>query len=68
LRARIVAATRELFRGAPDWPADDPRWDRPEGGVGVREPSHPPRPTLSGAVALEEPPPEQRDVRAVADG
>jgi hypothetical protein len=68
LRDRIVDFTRELFGTTPDWPADDPRWDRPSGGVGVREPLHPRRPALSGAVALDEPPPEPREVRAVADG
>jgi hypothetical protein len=67
-RRRVAAFTRQLFGGLPDWPDDDPRWDRPVGGVGVREPLHPRPPTLSGAVALEPPPHKRRDVRAVADG
>jgi hypothetical protein len=37
------------------------------GGLGVREPRRPLRPTRSGAVALEVPPDERRDVWAVAD-
>ena len=66
VRQRIARAARALFSsGAPDWPSDDPRWDRPVGGVGVREPLHPRRPMLTGAVALPEPPPEQRDVDAI---
>jgi hypothetical protein len=37
--------------------------------VGTREPRRPLRPTLSGAVALEPPPDDRRDVRAIgADG
>jgi hypothetical protein len=68
VRERILGLARELFGGTRDWPADDPRWDHPAGGVGVREALRPRLPTLSGAVALDEPPPEMRDTRAVAEG
>jgi hypothetical protein len=37
------------------------------GGTGVREPRRPLTPSLSGAVALEIPIDETRDVRAVGD-
>jgi hypothetical protein len=38
-----------------------------EGGLGVREPRRPLAPTLSGAVTLEPPPTETRDVRAIGE-
>jgi hypothetical protein len=41
--------------------------DERSGGTGVREPRRPLRPSLSGAVALEIPIDETRDVRAAAD-
>jgi hypothetical protein len=41
--------------------------DELEGGVGVREPRRPVRPSSSGAVALEIPPEEKRDVRAIGE-
>jgi hypothetical protein len=66
LRERFARLAKQLFGGTPDFPPGE--WGRPAGGVGVREPLHPRRPTLSGAVSLDEPPPELRDVRAVADG
>ena len=47
--------------------ADDPRLDPPVGGVGVREPRRPVHPSASGAIALEPPPTETRDVWAVGD-
>jgi hypothetical protein len=68
LRERVVELAKQLFGGRPGWSLDDPRWEGPIGGVGVREPLHPRPPTLSGAVALDPPPLERRDVRAVADG
>ena len=37
------------------------------GGLGVREPRRPLHPALSGAVALEAPPDEMRDVWAVGE-
>jgi hypothetical protein len=61
---RVVRFVRALFssgRGGGEW--DDDR----EGGLGVREPRRPLYPALSGAVALEAPPDETRDVRAVGD-
>jgi hypothetical protein len=65
LRDRIVRFLKALFSSGPRWAPDDPRWDRPEGGVGVREPRRPLLPSLSGAVALEPPPDDRRDVWAV---
>jgi hypothetical protein len=64
VRGRIAAFFRQLF-GGPSWPPDDPRWDFPEGGVGTREPRRPRLPSLSGAVALEPPPDDRRDIWAV---
>jgi hypothetical protein len=63
---------RALFSTAPPvesplYPPADPGDDL-EGGLGVREPRRPLRPTLSGAVALELPHAEDLDVRAVGDG
>jgi hypothetical protein len=64
--ARAIQVVRELFSsGPPADPTDDPR--DVEGGVGVREPRRPLRPSSSGAVALEAPPEEIRDVWAVGD-
>jgi hypothetical protein len=62
LRERIVRFVRSLFRSDP--PRDE--WDV-EGGVGVREPRRPLQPSLSGAVALEVPPAQRTDVRAVGE-
>jgi hypothetical protein len=56
---------RSLFSSTPP-DADDPRGFT--GGVGVREPRRPIRPMSSGAVALEAPPGETRDVWAVGEG
>jgi hypothetical protein len=64
IRARIVQFVRALFSSRPshgDWD------DGSEGGLGVREPRWPFHPSLSGAVALEAPPEETRDVWAVGD-
>ncbi len=55
---------RALFSSGP---ARDVWEDGLDGGVDVREPRRPLRPTLSGAVALEAPPSERRDVRAVGE-
>jgi hypothetical protein len=54
---------RALFSSGPDEPWLEP----PEGGLGVREPRRPLRPTLSGTAVLEAPPDERRDVWAVGD-
>jgi hypothetical protein len=62
--ARAARFVRSLFSSAPP-DADDPRGFG--GGVGVREPRRPIRPESSGAVALEAPPEERRDVWAVGD-
>ena len=62
--ARAARFLRSLFSSPPP-DADDPRGLT--GGVGVREPRRPVLPTSSGAVALEAPPDERRDVWAVAD-
>jgi hypothetical protein len=62
---RIVRFVRELFSSDPprgEW-ADDPR----EGGLGVREPRRPLRPSMSGGVALEAPPGERTDVRVIGE-
>jgi hypothetical protein len=55
---------RSLFSSGPPEP-DDPHGF--SGGVGVREPRRPVRPSSSGAVALEAPPAETRDVWAVGE-
>lgn len=61
---RVARFLRSLFSSqTPD--ADDPRGF--SGGVGVREPRRPLHPTVSGAVALEAPPRERRDVWAVGE-
>jgi hypothetical protein len=66
VRKRIARFVRQPFGGgSSSWLPDDPRWDEPAGGVGVREPRHPRRPTLSGAAAVEPPPDGRRDVWAV---
>jgi hypothetical protein len=59
---RAARFVRQLFSNGPE---DDPRLDPPVGGVGVREPRRPLRPSSSGAVALEPPPSDTRDVWAV---
>ena len=56
---------RELFSTAPPPNPEDPEVD--EGGMGVREPRRPLRPTASGSVALEIPPEEKTDVRAIGE-
>jgi hypothetical protein len=63
-RHRFARFVRALFSsgGAPELPPDEL-----EGGVGVREPRRPLRPTLGGGVALEIPPEEKRDVRAIGE-
>ena len=61
---RVARLLRTLFSSPPP-DADDPRGF--SGGVGVREPRRPVTPMSSGAVALEPPPPETRDVWAVGD-
>lgn len=66
VRERVARFVKALFGGGSSrWAPDDPRWDDPAGGIGTREPRRPRRPNLSGAVALEAPPDDRRDVRAV---
>jgi hypothetical protein len=62
---RIARFVRELFSSGPPTSEDDPRGFT--GGVGVREPRRPINPTQRGAVALEPPPSETRDVWAVGE-
>jgi hypothetical protein len=62
--ARARQFLRSLFSSTPP-DGDDPRGLT--GGVGVREPRRPIRPASSGAVALEAPPEERRDVWAVGE-
>jgi hypothetical protein len=61
---RAVRYLRSLFSSTPP-DADDPHGA--SGGVGIREPRRPLPPAASGAVALEPPPTEARDVWAVGD-
>ena len=63
LRKRIRRFFRALFSSGPQ----EPWLDTPVGGVGVREPRRPVRPSLSGTAVLEAPPVEMRDVWAVGD-
>jgi hypothetical protein len=66
LPRRIGRFLRSIFASGPSGDAaDDPRGF--SGGVGVREPRRPIRPTSSGAVALEPPPTDRRDVWAVGE-
>jgi len=65
VRERIAQFVRALFSSGP--PERNDEWDLPAGGVGVREPRRPRYPSSSGAVALELPPEETRDVWAVGD-
>jgi hypothetical protein len=61
--SRVRRFVRRLFSSGPPPESAD---DELEGGVGVREPRRPLRPSSSGAVALEAPP-EQKDVRAIGE-
>jgi len=65
--ARAVQFVRELFSSGPaaEWEVDPP--DGLEGGLGVREPRRPLHPSMSGAVSLEAPSEERRDVWAVGE-
>ena len=65
LRRRAADFVRQIFSSGPR--DDDPRDDPDAGGLGVREPRRPRRPTQSGGVALEIPPGETRDVRAISE-
>jgi hypothetical protein len=60
---RVARFVRSLFSSGP--PGDEP--DDVEGGLGVREPRRPHRPTMSGGVALEVPPEERADVEALGE-
>jgi hypothetical protein len=65
--ARAAKFVRELFSTAPPpRPGGEPS-DSYEGGLGVREPRRPLRPSSSGAVALELPPEETREAWAVGE-
>jgi hypothetical protein len=64
---RAAQRIRALFSTAAPAEPDEDIGDELEGGLGVREPRRPLRPTLSGAVALEPPPGEARDVWAVGE-
>lgn len=64
IRDRFVRFVRSLFSSGP---RGDESFDNSAGGLGVREPRRPLRPNGSGAVALEAPPDERRDVWAVGD-
>ena len=62
---RVARFLRSLFSSGPS-----DAWDgegEGAGGLGVREPRRPLHPALSGAVALEAPPDEVRDVWAVGE-
>jgi hypothetical protein len=61
---RAARWARSLFSSDP---AEDEWGEESAGGLGVREPRRPLHPTQSGAVALEPPPTETRDVWAVGD-
>jgi hypothetical protein len=64
IRERFVRFVRELFSSGPR--SDEP-FGEAAGGLGVREPRRPLRPSQSGAVVLEAPPDDRRDVRAVGE-
>jgi hypothetical protein len=61
---RVARFVRAFFSSGP---LSDVWEDGLDGGVGTREPRRPIRPSLSGAVALEAPPAERRDVRAIGE-
>ena len=61
---RAARFVRSLFSSDP---ASDDWGEESAGGLGVREPRRPLHPTRSGAVALEPPPTEARDVWAVGE-
>jgi hypothetical protein len=65
LFSRAARFVRRLFSSGPPSPGSEE--DDFEGGVGVREPRRPHRPSQSGAVALEVPPDAKRDVRAIGE-
>jgi hypothetical protein len=66
VRERLARFVRALF--SSDRPSQENEWpDQPPGGIGVREPRRPLRPTTSGGVALEIPPEEKTDVRAIGE-
>jgi len=63
---RAAGYLKQLFSSMPSDPEAEDE-EEGEGGVGVREPRRPVRPSQSGAVALEPPPTERRDVRAIGE-
>jgi len=64
VRARVVQFVRALFSSGPSEGIGDEPLDDAAGGLGVREPWKPLRPSSSGEAALEAPPDETRDVWA----
>ncbi|MGH3135766.1 MAG: hypothetical protein ACRDPV_04660 [Gaiellaceae bacterium] len=64
IRERIVGFVRALFSSKRSF---EPWDDGSTGGLGVREPRRPLRPTLSGAVALDLPLDETRDLWTVGE-
>lgn len=66
-RLRKQLESRSLGPGSPGFQEspplwDEPGWDDPEGGAGVREPRHP-RPTMpAAALQLDEPGPQHLDL------
>ena len=65
VRERVKRLVRALFSSDP--PSQESERADEIGGLGVREPRRPLRPSLSGAVALEAPPDEARDVSAIGE-
>ena len=61
---RVSRFVKSLFSSGP---GDEWDGESEAGGLGVREPRRPLHPSLSGAVALEAPPDEVRDVWAVGE-
>jgi hypothetical protein len=65
--SRVARRIRALFSSTPPDEYGDDVFDQLEGGLGVREPRRPLRPSTGGAVALDVPPPQTRDVWAVGE-
>jgi len=65
--ARAVQRVRDYFSSVSPVQSDVEPPDDLEGGLGVREPRRPLHPSLSGSVALETPPDDTGNARAVGD-